>query len=185
MPAIPKHRMNVDEFLAWAEGRPGRWELEDGRVVSMSPERVLHARTKYYAQGALSRAIRAAGLPCHMLPNGMAVRVGLEIAFEPDALVHCGAPIADDAIEVSAPVVIVEVLSESTARRDHGAKLKGYFSLPSVQHYLIVDADKRTIIHHRRGGGAALETMIVSGGAIRLDPPGLEVPVDEIFAEPV
>ena len=57
MTAIPRERMTVDEFLVWAEGRQGRWELEDGQAMAMSPERVLHARVKYYVQSALARAI--------------------------------------------------------------------------------------------------------------------------------
>ena len=40
MVAQPKPRMNVDEFLAWAEDRPGRFELVDGEVFAMSPEQI-------------------------------------------------------------------------------------------------------------------------------------------------
>ena len=72
-------------------------------------------------------------------------------AFEPDALVYCGPRLPAHSIEVSEPVVVVEVLSEGTAARDHGVKLAGYFSLPSVAHYLILDADDRMAIHHKRG----------------------------------
>jgi len=32
--------MNMDAFLAWAEGRNRRWELSDGKPIMMSPERV-------------------------------------------------------------------------------------------------------------------------------------------------
>jgi Uma2 family endonuclease len=38
--------MTVEEFLPWAEGKEGRWELHDGVPVMMSPERSLHAETK-------------------------------------------------------------------------------------------------------------------------------------------
>ena len=43
MSAIPDKRMNVDEFLAWAEKEPGRYELYHGVVYAMSPERIGHA----------------------------------------------------------------------------------------------------------------------------------------------
>lgn len=36
-------RMDVDEFIAWAIDRPGRYELEDGRVLAMAPERAVDA----------------------------------------------------------------------------------------------------------------------------------------------
>ena len=76
---------------------------------------------------------------------------------------------------------MVEVLSEGTAARDHGVKLAGYFSLPSVAHYLILDPERRTLIHHKRGQGEVIETQTLQTGLLRLDPPGLEVAVAELF----
>jgi Uma2 family endonuclease len=84
-------------------------------------------------------------------------------------------------LEVPTPIIVVEVLSPSTAGDDHGPKLTGYFSLPSVTHYLILDADRRVAIHHKRGVGDVIETRILSEGILRLDPPGLEIPIVELF----
>ena len=86
-----------------------------------------------------------------------------------------------DAIEIPDPVVVVEVLSPSTAADDHGVKLDGYFSLPSVEHYLIVDADRRVMIYHKRGQAGAIETRVLRDGLVRLDPPGLEAEVAAFF----
>ena len=57
--------MTVDEFLPWAEGKEGRWELHDGVPVMMSPERARrhHAETKFSAANALEAALATAGLP--------------------------------------------------------------------------------------------------------------------------
>ena len=38
MIALPRTRMTVDQYLAWAQGQPGRYELLDGVVFAMSPE---------------------------------------------------------------------------------------------------------------------------------------------------
>ena len=57
------------------------------------------------------------------------------------------------AIEVPNPLILVQVLSPSTPHIDASAKLAGYFSLPSVAHYLIVDPDKPLVIHHARREG--------------------------------
>jgi Uma2 family endonuclease len=176
-----KADMTVDAFLAWAEGQPGRHELIDGEVVAMSPQRARHTRVKYRVQSALERAIADAGLPCEMLPDGMTVRVDARTAFEPDALVQCGELLSDDAVEADSPIIVVEVLSPDTKRIDTGRKLQGYFRLPSVIHYLIVDAERRTVIHHRRGEGELIETRIASSGELRLDPPGLTLPVAALF----
>jgi len=86
-----------------------------------------------------------------------------------------------DAVEIDNPVVVVEVLSPSTAAIDHGRKLSGYLSLGSVQHYLILDPDRRVVIHHKRGSGDAIETRVLTEGTARLDPPGFDVAVQALF----
>jgi len=176
--------MTVEEFLAWAEGKEGRWELHDGVPVMMSPERSLHVETKAEAYVALRDAIRLKGLPCRVYPDGMAVRINARATYEPDASVVCGPRRPADAIEIDDPVVVVEVLSSSTAAIDHGRKLSGYFSLPSVEHYLILDPERRVAIHHKRGTGDAIETRVLSEGAVKLDPPGFEVAVGALFPPP-
>ncbi|WP_331296012.1 Uma2 family endonuclease [Methylobacterium hispanicum] len=187
MSAAPKRdtppRMTVDEFLVWAEGRPGRYELDAGEIVAMSPQRARHADAKFAVQMALKAAIRRGGLPCRMFPDGMTVRIDKDTAYEPDALVYCGARLDGDAVEVPNPVVIVEVLSPRTRSLDSGEKLVGYFRVPSVQHYLVVDAVKRRVLHHRRGIGDLIETHIVAEGALRLDPPGLDLALADLFED--
>jgi len=145
--------MNVDQYLAWAQSRPGRYELRDGEVVRRSPEGAGHAAVKYAVQTALLAGIRARGLPCHMLPDGMTVRVDETTAYGPDALVYCGTKLSASAIEVPAPVIVVEVLSPSTRRIDASAKLAGYFRVPSVAHYLIVEPTNRWWSIMRAGAG--------------------------------
>lgn len=181
MVALPQDKLTVDEYLAWAEGRPGRYELYAGTVYAMAPERAGHASVKFAVQAALLSGIRQADLPCHMLPDGMTVRVDRHTAHEPDALVYCGDKLAASAIEVPNPIVVVEVLSPSTRHVDASAKLAGYFSLESVRHYLIVDPDRRVVIHHQRGEGDLIATRIASPGALRLDPPGIDLKVADVF----
>jgi Uma2 family endonuclease len=177
-------QMTVDEFLLWAEGKEGRWELHDGVPVMMSPERSLHAETKAETYVALREAIRFKGLTCRVYPDGMAIRIDARATYEPDASVICGPRASPDAIEIDNPIIVVEVLSPSTAAIDHGRKLSGYFSLPSVEHYLILDPERRVAIHHKRGIGDAIETRVLSEGAVKLDPPGLEVAVEALFPPP-
>ncbi len=182
MSTVAKPLMTVDEFLAWAEGRDGRWELQDGELVAMSPQRLAHMDTKYEVVAALKSAIRRAKAPCHGVPDGATVRIAARTAFEPDALVVCPPPADLNTMEIPNPVIVVEVLSPSTAADDHGVKLDGYFSLRSVEHYLILDPDRRVMIHHKRGQAEAIETRILRDGVVRLDPPGLEAEVAGFFA---
>lgn len=86
------------------------------------------------------------------------------------------------AIEVPNPIIVVEVLSKSTRGVDLGEKLPGYFAVPSVMHYLIVDPDRPLLIHHSRTDGDALATRIVRDGAIELAPPGITLELADLYA---
>lgn len=173
--------MTVDEFLAWAEDQEGHYELFNGQVYAMSPERSAHALTKFAVQAALSEGIRRARLPCIMYPDGMTVRVGKDTAHEPDALVRCGPKLSSDAVEVPDPIIVVEVLSPSTRRVDASRKLAGYFSLLSVHHYLIVDPERLPVIHHQRQDDGTILTRLLSEGTLRFDPPGFEIAVSDLL----
>ena len=59
----------------------------------------------------------------------------------PDVVVACG-DLPGKATVLDAPVVIVEVLSESTAERDHGRKRWAYQTIPSLRHYVLIDQDE-------------------------------------------
>ena len=169
--------LTSDAFIAWAMEQPGgsRVELVAGEIVARAPERAAHSRLKGAIYAQLAEAIRRTGLTCEAYPDGMAVEVDRETIYEPDALVRCGTPLPDDAVKVTDPVIVVEVLPPSTRARDAGAKLADYFRIPSVRHYLIVRTEDCVIIHHARDDDGSIATRIVRGGPVRLDPPGLEL----------
>lgn len=175
--------MTVEQFFEWTDGREGRFELEEGRVVSMAPERVLHGRLKAAIFRSLADAVGTSGSPCEAFVDSIAVRVDPRTSYVPDVLVHCGDRLGGDERETRAAVIVVEVLSPSTAYRDASAKLSGYFRVEAVRHYLIVDGDRRLIIHHRRDRDDLIATRIVANGHLTLDPPGLSVDVDGWFPQ--
>jgi Uma2 family endonuclease len=173
-------RMSVEEFLAWSEGQEGRYELEDGAVVAMAPELGRHIRTKGSAFVAIRSAIEAATLPCEAYGDGFGVPAEGTSVFIPDVLVQCGEQPADDARIAERPLIVVEILSSSTLARDIGVKLGAYFRLPSLHHYLILDPNKRLVVHHRRSGNA-VETAVVRSGELRLDPPRMILRLEDLF----
>jgi Uma2 family endonuclease len=172
--SVSKH-MTSDEFIAWAMQQPDtcHYELYDGEVLARAPERPAHALAKFHIARRLASLIEAANLPCVVYPDGMSAEIDDDTVYEPDALVRCGAPLQPNAVKLTDPLVIVEVLSPSTSARDVGAKLEGYFRLPSVRHYLIVRAENRIIVHHERSTDGLILTRIVREGPILLDPPGI------------
>ncbi len=173
--------LDVDAFLAWVKNRPGRYELHDGAIFAMAPERLWHARTKYKVQRALDEGISKAGLGYQMVPDGVAVHVSASKWYEPDAMVYCGPEAPPDDLNILDPVVLVEVASPSTERLDETVKLAGYFSVPSVQQYLIVYPEG-PLVHHQRQGDGTILTRLISSGPIRHDPPGIEIDTSPFMA---
>jgi len=89
-----------------------------------------------------------------------------------------------NSLEIANPLVVVEILSPSTAKRDLTDKLAGYFSLPVVQHYLVVDPDEETILRYRRAGDGGIESpKTISTGSLQLYPPGIELAHASVFAK--
>ena len=65
------------------------------------------------------------------------------------------------------PVVIVEVLSESTCDSDRGQKFELYQSIPALRDYLLIE-QTHIEIEHRYRANSAWTSRIVTDGAVRL-----------------
>jgi Uma2 family endonuclease len=180
--ALPKQRMKVPEFLAWAEAQPqGRYELVNGEIVAMVPERLRHNLVKLAVARALGDAVKRANLPCTVFTGGVGIVINENTVREPDASVRCGGELNLDSMTLDAPLIVVEVASPSSERHDTHAKLVEYFSVRTIRHYLIVLPEQGVVVHYRRNDDGALDTHIVREGAIDLTPPGMDVSVADLL----
>lgn len=80
--------------------------------------------------------------------------------------------------------MVVEVLSESTAERDHGRKRWAYQTLPSLEHYVLIDQKKPVVEVASRDDDGSWRSVIHRGldGHMRLDTLGVEIGLEEFFA---
>lgn len=184
---IPDGPMTSDEFIAWASREnPGRVELIDGVVVpkedggpaGMAGDSPRHNIVKFNAGTALKAAF--AGKGGRVYVDGISVKVNDRTSYIPDVLVDCATGFDPDDPVAAEPLVVIEVLSASSHMKDTVEKLDGYFSLPAIRHYLVVDAVKRRVVLHSRNGDS-IATAILGGGTIRLDPPGTGVDLDTFW----
>jgi Uma2 family endonuclease len=107
-------RMTLGEFLSWDDGTDTRYELWDGVVVAMAPPMAPHGRLALALGGELRAALRSRP-PCGAFSEaGIALPDRNDTFYVADIAVTCQPLRAEDRLS-SNPVLIVEVLSPSTA----------------------------------------------------------------------
>ncbi len=75
----------------------------------------------------------------------------------PDASYTCER-LDPSAIAIRAPMLVVEVISADSVRRDRVEKLDAYQSLSSIQEYLLIDSRRTWVAVYRRSGPTWTET---------------------------
>ena len=123
------------------------------------------------------------GTDCQLFANDMKVRLSIggdDIFYYPDLLLSCD-PTDREAYYCSCPWLIVEVLSDSTARIDRREKFMAYQTMPSLREYLLVSQGRRAVQIHRRASDWASE--IIAEGAVRLDCLDCELGLDVIYED--
>ena len=142
--------LNVDEYRAWEAQQPDKHEYVDGEVYAMVGVTRRHAAVAINPVNLLSTHLRDA--PCRVYASDMKLRVEAANAFYyPDVFVTCSANDHQADEFMSAAVLIVEVLSPSTAGYDRGDKFAAYRKLSGLREYVLIDPDRKCVERFRRG----------------------------------
>lgn len=178
MPIVKRNvTLSIEEYLEGEKYSDIRHEYERGEVVAMVGAGRNHNRLTLSVALALSRHLE--GTPCEVFITDMKVRVN-DCFFYPDVVVGCD-PGDDHDFYLERPILIVEVLSETTEQRDRTVKRLAYPSIPSLREYLILSQDRpRAELYRRSGEGWDLE-IYGPGETLRLESVGLELAVDAIY----
>lgn len=179
----PEPRFTADEYLAWEVTQPGRHEYIDGEVFAMAGGEDRNATVAGNLYIALRQHLR--GGPCHAYVGDVRLHVAAANAyFYPDLLVTCDAADAANRLAKSAPLLLVEVLSPSTAAYDRGDKFAHYRGIASLQEYVLIDIDRRATDVYRKGADGLWVLHPFAGEqAVELASVGRTVTAAELFAD--
>jgi Uma2 family endonuclease len=143
-------KITVEDYLDDELDAKRRHEYVDGVVYAMVGARVRHNRISMNASAILYSKLE--GSPCEAFNSDMKVRVqslkGTRFYY-PDAMIVCDSN-SDDVAFQDKPVVIVEIISESTRRTDETEKRESYLSIDSLQAYLRVEQSSPCVKVDRR-----------------------------------
>jgi Uma2 family endonuclease len=169
--------MTLEEFLAWEERQELRYEFDGFQPVAMAGGDEAHETIKVNLVVALANRLR--GKPCRVLGSDMKIEVMGRIRY-PDAHVTCGPFVADNK-RVRDPVVIFEVLSNSTARVDRIDKNREYQATPSVRRYVMLEKDSVAATVFERSGDDWIGHVLTGVDVLRMPEIGVELPLTELY----
>ncbi len=174
---------SADDYLRWEAEQPERHEYLNGEVFAMAGAGDGHVTVALNLAIALRQHL--AGTPCRTYMSDMRLHVAeADGYFYPDLLVTCSAADRDSDLQKSEPILLVEVLSPSTAAYDRGAKFAAYRQLPNLREYLLVDIDSRSCDLYRRGEDGLWVLHPTTGDAsLVLASVELTIPAAAVFAE--
>jgi len=156
--------LTVEEFLAWEERQEARYDFDGFRPVAMTGGTIAHEIIGRNLRTALDSQVR--GSRCQTLGPNTKIEVAGRMRY-PDALVVCSA-VERKATVVGDPVIVSEVLSDSTAMVDYSEKLREYTAAPSIQRYVIVAQDRIAATIFVRDGARMVVETVAGGGALML-----------------
>ena len=169
--------MTIAEFLDWEERQELRWEFDGFQPVAMTGGTVAHETIGGNIRFAVRSRLR--GGPCRVHGPTLKIEVAGRIRY-PDAFVVCS-PVPPRDTVVRDPVVVFEVLSESTSRTDRIEKLREYGATPSIQRYVILEQDAiAAMVFVRRGADLLVETL-TADDTLRMPEIDVEVPMAEFY----
>jgi Uma2 family endonuclease len=151
MSTQPNIYLSPEEYLALERQAEYKSEYFEGVVYAMSGASFKHNVIVANLVIELGQQLR--GRPCRALPSGIKIRMPESRKFfYPEVSVVCGEPQFHDQRNdvLLNPILIIEVLSESTAAFDRGDKFQAYQQIESLKEYLLVSQDKSVVEHYVR-----------------------------------
>jgi Uma2 family endonuclease len=138
----PAPTVTLDEYLALDAASDVRFEYCDGFVFMMAPPSFRHTQITTNISNALNAKLTRENCVAYT----STIRILTEARgarYYPDVSVICGKPkiVKEEGDSVTNPLVIFEVMSPDSKRRDLGEKLKAYQAISSLAQYVVIAQD--------------------------------------------
>lgn len=188
MTSNPKTLLTEEEYLAIGRQAKFRSEFYDGEMFAIAGASRRHNRIVTNLVSALDNQLRAR--PCNVYSSDIRVKIPVTGLYTyPDVVVTCGEEkFADENQDVLLnPVLIIEVLSDSTEAYDRGKKFEHYQSIHTLNTYMLVAQNRLRVEQSaRQEGGGKLWTYSGThegGEVIKIEAIACELKLTEVYAK--
>ena len=177
----PRH-YTPEEYFQLEEASDVRHEYFEGEVLAMAGASVSHNLIKGNLVAALRSPARKQG--CRVFDENVRLVIREQKFYAyPDVMVTCDSADRRESYQIKHPVLIVEILSPSTADYDRTEKFKQYQQLASLCHYLLVSQAAWVVEWFRRDeAGQWIYTLLTDPGSVLAIPDlGLVLPLADPY----
>jgi Uma2 family endonuclease len=179
--------MSHQEYLETERRSETKHEYLRGEVHAMAGGTPEHAALAMALGAELSLALR--GRPCRLYSSDLRVWVKeTDFATYPDITIICGKleVAAVDPLSATNPVVLVEILSDSTEAHDRGAKFAHYRHIATLREYVMVSQAEHLIEVFRKNELGIWELHEARAGeSFTLTSVGVSLTVDTVYRNPL
>lgn len=145
MPLVKKIEttFSEEEYLEAELLSEVKHEYIGGTVYAMAGASRNHNLIVSNVLSEIRNKLKQQNSPCDIFSSDMKVKESEKMIkyFYPDVLITCDPDDDESEYYVNSPVIIVEVLSESTKKYDLTSKKLYYFNIPSLQEYVVIEQD--------------------------------------------
>ena len=184
--AIPKQtpKFTAAEYLQREATAEIKSEFHDGEILAMSGGTFEHSLIISNCNAAIKNAISSKG--CFVFDSNLKVKAEKTNSYlYPDVTVICGKVEADPLSNHVAlnPVLIVEVISETTGAYDRGEKFHNYQNIHSFREYVLVEQKKPQVdvLYKNASGDWMLKSYFGLDGNVELQSLGIFISLSTIY----
>jgi Uma2 family endonuclease len=171
--------MSVAEFLEWEDRQELRYEFDGVQAIARTGGTVAHAVIQRNI--AVAMTLRLRGKSCRFFGSDLKIEVAGHIRY-PDGFVVC-TPVPLRHKVVRDPVVIFEILSETTARTDTVTKNREYAATASVRRYIVLAQDEIGGTMFERVGNDWVGHLLTAESVLQMPEIGVEVRLLEFYED--
>ncbi|NER08729.1 MAG: Uma2 family endonuclease [Okeania sp. SIO3C4] len=177
-------RLTPQEYLEWEVQQPLRYEYFNGQVFAMAGGTLPHADIALNLATLLREPLRGR---CKVRNSDAKVGITDEGPFTyPDLSISCDERDRTARQFIRYPCVIIEVLSPSTEAYDRGGKFALYRRLSTLQEYVLVSSETKTVEIFRRDAVGEWRFIPYSeGDTIELMSLGITLSLNAIYEDVV
>jgi Uma2 family endonuclease len=181
---LKKSKFTVDEYLAMEAVAEYKSEFLDGEIFALAGGTIDHNAVALDCAIELSQRLDAE--KCQVMNSDNRLQIEPNGLYTyPDVMVICGKIqlVERRKDTVTNPLLIVEVLSESTRDHDRGAKFDLYKQIPSLREYVLIESERaRVECYHRTADDRwTIEAFDGLDAVARLESIACEIPLRRLY----